>query len=60
MFKPKINKKSEKLDKKLTYKYLNQAKSTSNLPIQERPELILMKGQEYKQKIEMLQKEKKE
>lgn len=55
MFKPKINKKSEKLDKKVMNKYLSQAKSTYNFPIQERPELILMKGQEYKSRIEKRQ-----
>lgn len=69
-FKPKINKKSEQLDKKSTTKYLSQtvrtstnSKSTQQLPftpIQERPELILMKGLDYKERVEKKRQEKEQ
>jgi hypothetical protein len=68
LFQPKINKKSEILDKKVTNKYLSQTSRNSEheksqsaaLKSAERPNLILQKGKEYKERNEKRRLDKKD
>ena len=69
-FKPRINKKSEILDKKVSSKYqMSQTSRVSEMGEQkipapiggksaERPNLILQKGQEYKERVDKRRQEK--